>query len=76
MWQPRINRCKRYSMHGPASSVVLIPEQDRVVYGGNFEAQLPNVIRQRVERDMRKSVDLKVMGYLMVLGNRYRPATS
>lgn len=71
MWQSRINRCQRYSMHGPASSVELLPEQNRVVYSGNFEAQLPTVIRQRLELDRRSNVDFKLMNYLVALSERY-----
>ncbi|MBD2859646.1 hypothetical protein IB286_11585 [Spongiibacter sp. KMU-158] len=67
-FRPQKNaRLERYTLHGPTSSICIWPEQRRIVYAGNFEAQLPGVIRRCIAEDHRHAVNSERMSYLMNL---------
>ncbi len=72
MWKPNRVRSKRYTMHGPSSSVVIWPEQRRLVYAANFAAQIPAVILPLVESDERRGLDSNCVRRLTVLAEQFR----
>jgi hypothetical protein len=72
---PKNARLKRYTMHGPSSSIRICPIQRRIVYSGNFAAQLPGVIRNHVTDDFRRSLNSQRMADLMDLACQRIEAT-
>ena len=65
MWKPNRVRSKRYTMHGPSSSVMIWSEPRRLMYAANFAAQIPAVILPLVENDERSSIDSATMRRLL-----------
>ncbi len=74
MWKPNLVRSKRYTMHGPRSSVIIWPETRRLVYAANFAAQIPAVILPLVERDERCGLDSACIYRVMALSKHFSEA--
>lgn len=65
MWKPNRLRSRRYTLHGPSSSILIWSHPRRLVYAANFAAQIPAVILGRVERDQRQHFGAEALNRLI-----------
>lgn len=77
MWKLNRVRSKRYSLHGPRSSVRVEAGSRHLVYAANFTSRIPDVVLNRVESDARRDLDRHTLDRLLGANpkscERYRP---
>lgn len=66
MWKLNRVRSKRFSLHGPRSSVRVATGSGHLTYSANFTSRIPDIVLKGVESDDRRGLDRATLDRLLL----------